>query len=121
MNLLLMRNGYPIAIIQKNDRLKYYNALDDADAGDLLAIVRIVAQAVERTLNIYLKAIVKSSSVSELLLLSELADKTDFSAKYLNLLARKGMLQAQKEGRNWYSSLKAVEDYRKSRIRKRDK
>jgi Fic family protein len=120
MNLLLMRSGYPIAIIQKNDRAKYYNALDDADAGDMLAIVRIVAQAVERTLNIYLKSVAKSSSKSELLLLSELEDKTEFSAKHLNLLARKGMLKAQKEGRNWYSSLKAVDDYRKSRIRKRD-
>jgi Fic family protein len=120
MNLLLMRSGYPIAIIQKNDRAKYYNALDDADAGDLLAIVRMVAQAVERTLNIYLKAVAKSSSHTELLLLSELADKTEFSAKHLNLLARKGMLKAQKEGRNWYSSLKAVEDYKKSRLRKRD-
>lgn len=120
MNLILMRSGYPIAIIQKNDRTKYYNALDDADAGDVLGIVRIVAQAVERTLNIYLKAIVKSSSQSELLLLSQLAEKTEFSAKHLNLLARKGMLKAQKEGRNWYSSLKAIEDYKKSRIRKRD-
>lgn len=120
MNLLLMRNSYPIAIILKNDRVKYYNALDDADAGDRLAIVRIVAQAVERALNIYLKAVVKSSSQSELLLLSELADKTEFSSKYLNLLARKGMLKAQKEGRNWYSSLKAVEDYKKSRLRKRE-
>ena len=120
MNLLLMRSGYPIAIIQKNDRAKYYKALDDADAGDLIAISRMVAQALERTLNIYLKAVVKSSSQSELLLLSELAGKTEFSAKHLNQLARKGMLKAQKEGRNWYSSLKAVEDYKKSRLRKRD-
>ena len=120
MNLLLMRSGYPIAVIQKNDRAKYYNALDDADAGDMLAIVRMVAQAVERTLNIFLKAVVKSSSHTELLLLSQLADKTEFSAKHLNLLSRKGMLKAQKEGRNWYSSLKAVEDYKKSRLRKRD-
>ena len=119
MNLLLMKSGYPIDVIQKNDRAKYYNALDDADAGDLLAIVRIVSQAVERTLNIYLKAITKSSSQTELLLLSELAEKTEFSAKNLNLLARKGMLKAQKEGRNWYSSLSAIEDYKKSRLRKR--
>lgn len=119
MNLLLMRSGYPIAIIQKNDRAKYYNALDDADAGEMLAIIRIVAQAVERTLNTYLRAIVKSSAQSELLLLSELADKTEFSAKYLNLLARKGILKAQKEGRNWYSSLKSVQEYKSSRLRKR--
>jgi Fic family protein len=120
MNLLLMRSGYPIAIIQKNNRAKYYDALDEADAGETLAIVRIVAQAVERTLNIYLKAIVKSSAQSELLLLSELAGKTEFTAKHLNLLARKGLLEAQKEGRNWYSSLKAVQDYKNSRLRRRD-
>jgi Fic family protein len=120
MNLLLMRKGYPIAIIQKNDRTKYYNALDDADAGREQAIVRIVAQAVEGTLTIYLKSISKSSSKTESVLLSELADKTEFTAKHLNLLARKGMLQAQKEGRNWYSSMKAIEDYKKSRLRKRN-
>jgi hypothetical protein len=120
MNLLLMRSGYPIAIIQKNDRAKYYNALDDADTGDEQAIVRIVAQAVERTLNIYLKSFIKSSSKTESVSLAELANKTEFSAKHLNLLARKGMLQAQKEGRNWYSSMKAIEDYKKSRLRKRD-
>lgn len=121
MNLLLMRKEYPMAIIQKNDRTKYYNALDNADAGDKESIVRIVAQAVERTLNIYLKAITKSSSQTELLLLSKLSNKTEFSAKYLNLIIRKGMLKAQKEGRNWYSSLRAIEDYKKSLIRKRSK
>lgn len=118
MNLLLMRTGYPIAIILKNDRAKYYNALEEADRGDPQAIVRIVGQAVERTLNIYLSSISKSSNNTEALLLSELAKKTEFSAKYLNLLARKGLLQAQKEGRNWYSSLNAVENYKQSRIRK---
>lgn len=119
MNLLLMRKGYPLAIILKNDRTKYYSALDDANSGDMQAIVRIVAQAVERTLNIYLKAVAKSTPQTELLLLSEIAEQTEFSAKYLNLLARKGMLKAQKEGRNWYSTLKAVEDYKRARLRKR--
>ena len=120
MNLLLMRAGYPIAIILKNDRTKYYNALNDADSGDMQAIVRIVAQAVERTLNIYLRAIAKSTPQTELRLLSELSEQTEFSAKYLNLLARKGILKAQKEGRNWYSSLKDIESYKKNRMRKRD-
>ena len=121
MNLLLMREGYPVAIIQKNDRNKYYRALDYADSGELRAIVRMVAQAVERTLNLYLKAIAKSSPQTELMLLSKLAEKTEFSAKHLNLLARTGMLKAQKEGRNWYSALKYIEDYRSSRLRKRTK
>lgn len=119
MNLILMRSGYPIAIIQKNDRSKYYRALEDADAGKTQAIVRILAQAVERSLNIYLKSAVKSSSKSELLLLSELAKNSEFSPKNLNLHALKGLLNAQKEGRNWYSSLDSLDEYRKSRIRQR--
>lgn len=42
INLLLMRSGYHIAIIQKNDRAKYYNALDGVvDAGDLLFIAQM--------------------------------------------------------------------------------
>jgi Fic family protein len=119
MNLLLMRQSYPVTMIQKNDRTNYYRALESADQGKLNAIVKLVAQAVERSLNIYLKAIVKSSPQADLLLLSELAKKTEFSEKYLNLLARKGLLNAQKEGRNWYSSLKAIVDYKKSRLQKR--
>jgi Fic family protein len=119
MNLVLMRKGYPIAIIQKNDRSKYYRALDSADKSDASALVRLVAQAVERTLDIYLKQIRRSSPHNESLTLSELSGKSEFSAKYLNLLVRKGLLEAHKEGRNWYSTLKALENYRNGRLRKR--
>ncbi|MBU6153813.1 MAG: Fic family protein [Bdellovibrionales bacterium] len=61
MNLLLMRSGYPIAIIQKNDRAKYYRALELADSGNPDQIVRLVAQADERILHVYFQAITKSS------------------------------------------------------------
>jgi Fic family protein len=119
MNLLLMRKGYPIAIILKTDRTKYYGALDKADRGELQSIARLTAQAVERTLNTYLAAVTRSSAKTELVPLSELAKKSKFSAKYLQLLVRKGLLQAQKEGRNWMSSLRALETYEKNRLRKR--
>lgn len=114
-----MRKGYPIAIIKKNDRSKYYRALDSANKTDASALVRPVAQAVERTLNIYLKHNRRSSPTNESLTLSELALETELSAKYLNLLVRKGLLEAHKERRNWYSSLKAIENYRRTSLRKR--
>jgi Fic family protein len=119
MNLLLMRKGYPIAVILKNDRSKYYKALDQADQGQTLLIERMVSQAVERSLTIYLKTISKSTPDNELLPLSTLAKSTKHSAKYLNLLSRTGQLNAQKIGRNWHSSLEAIEVYEKTRIRKR--
>jgi Fic family protein len=121
MNLLLMRQGYPMAIILKNDRSKYYRALDQADRGNQKPIVQMIAQSVERSLNTYVKAISRSTPETELILLSKLASKEKISPKYLNLLVRKGLLQAQKEGRNWYTSHKAYRDYLNSRLRKHEK
>jgi len=119
MNLLLIRAGYPLAIIQKNDRSKYYRALDAGDRGGFEGIVRMIAQAVERSLKIYEAALLGSTKKTEWLTLSDLARKTEYSAKYLNLLIRKGLLTGRKEGRNWFSHLHAVEEYKQSRLRNR--
>jgi Fic family protein len=120
MNLLLLQNGYPMVIILKNDRQKYYRALEKADKGDFKDIEKFVAQAVERSMDIYLKSIKMPSNKNENhILLSALAKKSSFSEKYLNLLARSGKLEAHKEGRNWYSSFKSLNDYLENRKRKR--
>lgn len=34
MNLILMRHGYPIAVIAKEDRLRYYDALEDSQTSE---------------------------------------------------------------------------------------
>jgi Fic family protein len=58
LNLELMKAGYPPAIIRKEDRLNYYDALDEACAlGDYRAITRLVAEAVERSLATYLEVL----------------------------------------------------------------
>lgn len=120
MNVILMRAGYPLAVILKNDRQKYYRALQAADQGKLSAIVKFVAQTVERSLDIYLKTLTPDSHDKERYLpLSEISKDTPYSTKYLNLLARQGKLEAHKQGRNWLSSKEAVERYIKGRERKR--
>lgn len=121
MNLILLQRGYPLVIILKNDRKKYYRSLEKADAGKTDDIEKFIAQAVERSMNIYLAAIGSSdtSPKEKLLPLSKLAKKSQFSEKYLNLLARSGKLEAHKDGRNWLSSFAAIEDYLKHRERKR--
>jgi Fic family protein len=121
MNVILMRAGYPLAVILKNDRQKYYRALQTADKSDLSVIVKFIAQAVERSLDIYLKTLTPASQGREnYLLLSEISKNTPYSKKYLNLLARQGKLEAHKQGRNWLSSKEAVERYIKGRERKRE-
>lgn len=118
MNFLLMQSGYPLVVILKNDRKKYYRALEQADRGDEASLVRLIAQSVERSLDLYLKA--AGSSQEKFISLSELAKGTPYSAKYLNLLIRSGKLAGHKEGRNWVSSRAALKQYLQARHRKRD-
>lgn len=56
MNLLLMRDGYPPAIVRREDRLAYYEALDNAHARNTEPFVRLMAEAVERSLDVFLAA-----------------------------------------------------------------
>ena len=57
MNMILLLSGYPAAIIRKRDRLAYIGSLEKAQLGgpkdDYL---KIITKAVDRSLNIYLKA-----------------------------------------------------------------
>lgn len=118
MNLILFQRGYPLVIILKNDRKKYYEALSKADSGNFQAIVALVAQAVERSLNIYLKVLAPVGDAdSTFLSLSKIAKKMSYTEKHLNLLARTGQIDAHKEGRNWVTSLAAIKKYQRDRKR----
>lgn len=120
MNVMLMKKGYPLTIILKNDRKKYYQVLQQADKNNHSPLIRFVARSVERSLDIYLKTLTPASEAREKFYsLAEIAGKTNFSAEYLNLLARQGKLEAHKEKRNWLTSLEAVKRYLNSRERKR--
>jgi len=120
MNLFLMQAGYPLVVIMKTDRKKYYDVLDKADSGKYEPLVKFVVQSIERSLDIYLKTLTPATTKQEKSIsLSEIAKTTPFSAKYLNLLARQGKLEAYKEGRDWLTSKEAIERYLKNRSRQR--
>jgi Fic family protein len=58
MNLILMMSGYPPALIRKEDRLAYINALEKAQLGGSLEDYnKIIIKAVDRSLDIYQKAL----------------------------------------------------------------
>jgi len=121
MNIILMRSGFPLVVVMKNDRKKYYRTLSLADKGNYEPFINFISRATERTLDIYLKTLTPDNQKREkFILLSELSKNSKFSTKYLNLLARNGKLEAHKEGRNWLSSKKALKKYldNRERIRK---
>jgi len=58
MNLLLMQEGYPPAIIRKEDRSKYIDSIEKAQLGGSIdAFMDIIYKAEESSLDIYLEAI----------------------------------------------------------------
>lgn len=120
MNIILMQSGFPLVVILKSDRQRYYKALASADKGNYSLFVNFIARAVERTLDIYLKVLMpKQEDKERYISLAELAKTTKFSAKYLNLLARNGKLEAHKERRNWLTTKEALKNYLEGRERMR--
>lgn len=111
MNIVLMQSGYPPAVILKNDRKKYYEALNQANKNNYEKLELLIGQAIERSLDMYLSVFDIASDSEEYVPLSVLALGTPYSAEYLGLLARRGLIDAYKEGRNWVSNKKAIDEY----------
>src|SRR5690606_15941420 len=90
MNLILMREGFPPAIILRNDRKKYYDALNSANGGNYSRLILLMCQALERSLNIYLQAI--PDNTTEYIEISNLVEEPGvvYGQEYISLLARQG-------------------------------
>lgn len=119
LNLILMKSGFPPAIILKNDRKKYYDALNQANNQDYSKLLLLILQAVERTLDIYLGNL--NNTYDQYQNISDIVSEPDvpYGQEYVSLLARQGKIAAFKEGRNWLTTKDAVLDYIENRDRKR--
>lgn len=111
MNLILQKAGYPPSIILKNDRQKYYKALNSANNGNYQKLTTLILQGLERSLNLYLNII--PGAYQEYESIAQIAKDIDvpYGSEYISLLARKGLIDAHKQGRNWVTTKKAVLDY----------
>ncbi|EMY71215.1 Fic family protein [Leptospira vanthielii] len=113
MNLILMQEGYPPAVILHLDRKKYYKVLREADKGNASTFLDFVGRSIERSLIIYLNALRPDSSNERqgYITLKEATKYCNFSLEYLSLLARTGKLSAVKFNRNWMTTIQAVQTY----------
>ncbi len=130
LNFILLQNGYRFVVIRKVDRKKYLDCLSKADLGNPESFVNFIARCEEQTLDIYLLALESntnknndkksdSSSKTKLMTLGQLAKHTPYSSEYLSLLARKGVLDAIKEGKTWKTTRKVINEYVKQHKKKR--
>jgi hypothetical protein len=120
MNLLLLKVGFTPAIILSTDRKKYYAALNSANNGNYFKLNMLMAQALERTMNIYIGSLPDNDmgfmEISNLVR----EENLPYGQEYISLLARQGKIDAYKEGRNWVTTKDAVLDYINHRERKRE-
>ncbi|MEI6046191.1 MAG: Fic family protein [Chloroflexota bacterium] len=116
MNLLLMREGYPPALIHTDWRNRYIMALHQASSNrNYGPIINLVGRAAEISLDLYLEACAErlaEAPEEEYRSLPELAHESGWSANYLGLLLRQGRIAGIKRGRYWYSTRAALERYR---------
>ncbi len=113
-NLYLMSRGYLPIALRKKDRMRYYEALRKADAGNVAPFIDFIARAIDESLTFYLSA---AGGRDELIPVSELAEGTGYSAEYISLLARRGRMDAVKINNKWHSSKKSLEHYLASRMK----
>jgi hypothetical protein len=115
-NLILVRLGYPPAIVRKRERTRYLAALSRADAGDHGPLGELLARAIMDTLMRFIVPAV--AGPARLVPLAALADG-DISVRALRAAAERGRLLAYRDERGkWRSTRNWVDEYRQTRYKR---
>jgi hypothetical protein len=101
LNLLLFRDGYPPAVIERTNRRQYYTVLAAADHDDRRGLTNLIARACERSLRLYVEACkpvtVAPAKADRWISLAQAAKGTPYSQEYLTCW-RTDKLRAKKMG-----------------------
>jgi Fic family protein len=114
-NLLLVRHGFPPAVIYKRDRTRYLNGLRRADRGDAGPLAELFARAV--TDGIYRFLLPGLAGPHRLVPLRSLAD-SQLSGNALAVAAKRGRLRAVRRTDQWYSTKQWVQEYKERRYKR---
>lgn len=112
MNLILLLNGYPMAIIQNEDRIAYLRSFELVRTGDtMIPFYSLVYTAVKRSLDIYLQALAGKQPVlkafdshaqAKLLKIGELAKKTMETVHTIRYWTKEGLLPVTEFSKGGY-------------------
>lgn len=113
LNLLLVRHGYPPAVIRKQGRPHYLRSLRRADQGEFAPLAEIIARAVKESLDRFL--LPNLAGPVKLMPLSAL-ERPGLGVRALRAAAVKGRLKTKRDaGGRWLSTLHWVDEYLNSR------
>jgi len=115
LNLLLVRKGYPPAIIYKSQRSEYLKNLRRADKGDPEPLAEMLARAVKNSIDRFV--LPGLAGPHRMVPLSALTSSA-FSLVSLRRAAQRGRLRApQRSNGQWYSTKQWIEEYKASRYK----
>ena len=132
MNMILLMKGFPPAIIRKNDRLAYIKSLEkpqlvNGEGDSKNDYFKLIAAAVDRSLNIYLKAIEGKTEEPEnekLLKIGELAKATNQTVATIRHWTKERLLQVVEVTESGYQmydaemtkKVKRIQEMKKKRM-----
>ena len=113
LNLILVRHGFPPAIIYKRDRARYLRALQRADTGDPSALGEMLARAILDSLH---RFVIPAVADPERLVPLAALETPRMKASALRAAADRGRLHATRTSDgHWRSSRRWVDEYLASR------
>jgi len=93
MNLLLMRAGFPIAVITREDRVRYIDALEQSQISDLTPFITLLLESIEETLEEYELAA------------REQVEQTEWASELASRFSEPARVHASNEYELWRSSM----------------
>lgn len=125
MNLILIINSYPMAVIRNEDRTQYLEAVNIGQTkNDLSLFYRIMAQAVDRSLDAYISAVKGKSSLgplAKLFKIGQLAKITGENVPTIRYWTKEGLLEVAEYSQGGYRLYKQIAIEKIKRIRKLQK
>lgn len=128
MNLILIINGYPMAIIRNEDRTKYLEAVNTGQTkGSLEMFYSVIEEAEERSLNAYLNAtqgkpvipvLMGKDKETKLLKIGELAEAARETKATIRFWTKEGLLEVTKTTEAGYALYNANMIERAKEIRR---
>ncbi len=101
MNLMLMRAGFPITVITREDRYRYYDALEESQSTDLSSFIALVTEAIHESLEEYEDAA------------KEQREQEEWARSLASRFDKPALAKAQNEYEVWRSAMDLLKSYMK--------
>jgi hypothetical protein len=104
MNLILMRYGFPIAIISREDRLRYYDALEESQYADLSSFLALLTESIHESLEEYEAAA------------AEQREREEWAKSLASRFSEQELVKAKNQYEVWKNAMELLKSYMRQTV-----